>query len=364
MTAATATRAATVAAGARSAAPGMSADIDPLTHTPRDLSVDGGYLERASVGAPQQVVLNYVQRTWALSGSPAPTSRPSASASTRSSPASTTWRGPSRRRPLGVRQRPQGARDPGRPRARGPGQPGLRPGRARSPFRAAPSPPGAGHGPRRRWRHGRQRGHRRAPVRAQRRVVNHDFAKRVWFLTPQGLRPGWSTYVSTGRARYQHVIDARPGRCSPPLDRSTRTTATRSSTTTTRAPPRAASPVVNLIDQGGCPRTPPGCTATTSSPGPTSTTTTPSNPTRRRRCPGTRPAQFTLDHVQAPSPSARRVRLHLGPGQAGLLADQHERGRHQRVLPRQQLPRLAGQGADRLHRRSRQLRAAAATRCS
>ena len=29
---------------------------------------------------------------------------------------------------------------------------------------------------------------------------NHDYAKRVWFLTPQGLRPGWSTYVQTAAA--------------------------------------------------------------------------------------------------------------------------------------------------------------------
>jgi extracellular elastinolytic metalloproteinase len=41
---------------------------------------------------------------------------------------------------------------------------------------------------------------------------NNDYAKRVWFLTPQGLRPGWSTYVQTGRGAYQHVVDAVTGK--------------------------------------------------------------------------------------------------------------------------------------------------------
>ena len=40
---------------------------------------------------------------------------------------------------------------------------------------------------------------------------NHDYAKRVWFLTPAGLRPGWSTYVRAGDGAYQHVVDARTG---------------------------------------------------------------------------------------------------------------------------------------------------------
>jgi hypothetical protein len=41
---------------------------------------------------------------------------------------------------------------------------------------------------------------------------NEDFAKKVWFLTPQGLRPGWSTYVQSSKGAYQHVIDAVTGR--------------------------------------------------------------------------------------------------------------------------------------------------------
>jgi len=41
---------------------------------------------------------------------------------------------------------------------------------------------------------------------------NHDYARRVWFLTPRGLRPGWSTYVHAGAGlSYQHVIDAASG---------------------------------------------------------------------------------------------------------------------------------------------------------
>ena len=38
-----------------------------------------------------------------------------------------------------------------------------------------------------------------------------NYAKKVWFLTSAGLRPGWSTYVSTTGGAYQHVIDARSG---------------------------------------------------------------------------------------------------------------------------------------------------------
>jgi hypothetical protein len=41
--------------------------------------------------------------------------------------------------------------------------------------------------------------------------ANHDYSSRVWFLTPKGLRLGWSTYVQTGKGAYQHVIDARTG---------------------------------------------------------------------------------------------------------------------------------------------------------
>jgi extracellular elastinolytic metalloproteinase len=42
---------------------------------------------------------------------------------------------------------------------------------------------------------------------------NRDFARPVWFLTPTGLRLGWSTYVQTGpESAYQHVIDASTGR--------------------------------------------------------------------------------------------------------------------------------------------------------
>ena len=41
---------------------------------------------------------------------------------------------------------------------------------------------------------------------------DNDQAARVWFLTPQGLRSGWSTYVSTPKGSFQHVIDAASGR--------------------------------------------------------------------------------------------------------------------------------------------------------
>src|SRR4051794_1705417 len=42
--------------------------------------------------------------------------------------------------------------------------------------------------------------------------ANHDYSKKVWFLTPAGLRPGWSTYVQSSAGSYQHVIDAATGR--------------------------------------------------------------------------------------------------------------------------------------------------------
>jgi hypothetical protein len=41
---------------------------------------------------------------------------------------------------------------------------------------------------------------------------NHDYAKKVWFLTPTGLRSSWSTYTQTTNGGYQHVIDAATGR--------------------------------------------------------------------------------------------------------------------------------------------------------
>ncbi len=40
---------------------------------------------------------------------------------------------------------------------------------------------------------------------------NGDYARRVWFITRSGLRPGWSTYVQTSKGAYQHVIDAANG---------------------------------------------------------------------------------------------------------------------------------------------------------
>ena len=42
--------------------------------------------------------------------------------------------------------------------------------------------------------------------------ANHDYSKKVWFLTAGGLRPGWSTYVQSSAGSYQHVIDAATGR--------------------------------------------------------------------------------------------------------------------------------------------------------
>lgn len=54
----------------------------------------------------------------------------------------------------------------------------------------------------------------KAAKNVQGRLQSHTngYAKKVWFLTPDGLRPGWSTYVETTNGSYQHVIDARSGR--------------------------------------------------------------------------------------------------------------------------------------------------------
>jgi len=37
--------------------------------------------------------------------------------------------------------------------------------------------------------------------------TNNDYAKRVWFLTPEGLQAGWSTYTQVGdEGAFQHVV--------------------------------------------------------------------------------------------------------------------------------------------------------------
>jgi hypothetical protein len=54
----------------------------------------------------------------------------------------------------------------------------------------------------------------KAAANVQGRLQPHadGYAKRVWFLTSAGLRPGWSTYVETTNGSYQHVVDASSGR--------------------------------------------------------------------------------------------------------------------------------------------------------
>ena len=53
----------------------------------------------------------------------------------------------------------------------------------------------------------------RSGTSAQTIWSNHDYAKKVWFLTPQGLRLGWSTYVQAGSgSSFQHVVDASSGK--------------------------------------------------------------------------------------------------------------------------------------------------------
>ncbi len=52
----------------------------------------------------------------------------------------------------------------------------------------------------------------RAGSTASTRWANHDYATKVWFLTPGGLRQAWSTYVQAGAdLSYQHVVDAASG---------------------------------------------------------------------------------------------------------------------------------------------------------
>ncbi|MGC4112496.1 MAG: M36 family metallopeptidase [Nocardioides sp.] len=51
----------------------------------------------------------------------------------------------------------------------------------------------------------------RGGASAQTKWSNGDFSQAVWFVTPSGLRPGWSTYVQTSKGAFQHVIDAVSG---------------------------------------------------------------------------------------------------------------------------------------------------------
>lgn len=134
---------------------------------------------------------------------------------------------------------------------------------------------------------------------------NHDYARRVWFLTPRGLRPGWSTYVHAGAGlSYQHVIDAASGTVL--FRRSTVNQADGDAYVYDYYPGAARggdARTVNLIKRGWAgqeglrPQRVPA-----SSPGPTSTTTTVS---RRPRRP---PSQARLGVRSSSSSGSARTR--------------------------------------------------------
>ena len=205
--------------------------MDPLTHTVRDFGKLNGYLTGPLVGPG-------AHHGAALRGGP--TSRPSAFTGATSRPcrlrqdyvdpsASTTSRGPSRRRDApcsatasivrvtrdGRVLAVQGSPVSGLAQlaAKAPPAPGASPPPRRAPLSAS-NVDGTSRATR-----GSSAPRTGPPRRPCGR--NHDYAKRVWFVTRTGLRPGWSTYVQTSTgclpARHRrgdraHALTATPQR--------------------------------------------------------------------------------------------------------------------------------------------------------
>ncbi|MEP6796498.1 MAG: M36 family metallopeptidase, partial [Lapillicoccus sp.] len=208
--------AATAAAKSGGLAAGASVDLDALTLTPRNLSALDGYLTAASTAAPQKVVLDYVAAHLSAMGL------------TRADLATFTLR-TSYQDVAGVHHLSWSQSVAGTPVFGN----GLKANLAKdgriisiqgSPVSglaalAAKAPAGSLDA-------SKARSGAAADVKgtadASATVAsksgadtvwsNHDFARQVWFLTPGGLREGWSTYVQPGKgAGYQHVLDAATG---------------------------------------------------------------------------------------------------------------------------------------------------------
>ena len=177
--------------------------------------------------------------------------------------------------------------------------------------------------------------------------------------------------AETGRVLYRDLLDAATWPAAAPGPRPARTGPT--SSTTTREPPAVAAGRArsSLNRPGWLPKGRSCSSATTSTPTATSTTTTrPTPPRRSARPAGRLPVPAGQDERRRRA--VHGLRLHLGPRQRRLLADERRAHRDAELLLHQQVARLPGQGADRLHRGGRQLpagqrqraRARAATRCT
>ncbi len=254
-------RALAVTPGARSASSGASVDLDPLTRTPRNLSVLDGYLTTANQASPQQVVLDYVAAhlgvlgltqadlssfvlraayqdvagihhlSWTQSvggipvfgnGLKANLTKDGRIISIQGSPVSNVAA-------LAAKSAKPTTIDADRARTTAAADVGGKVNATASVAR-----------------------------RSGRDAVwsNHDFAKQVWFLTASGMRLGWSTYVTTGTdSAYQHVLDAATGAV---LFRRATVDKDKGDTFVYDyypGAPRGGQPrVVNLIDRGWLPR--------------------------------------------------------------------------------------------------------------
>ena len=134
--------------------------------------------------------------------------------------------------------------------------------------------------------------------------TNHDYAKRVWFLTPGGLRSGWSTYVAAGDGAYQHVVDSTTGTVL--FRRSTANSAEGDAYVFDNYPGAARGgkrKVVNLVKRGWVKRKARFLNGSSRcGVEPTSTTTTRSSRNEKTPVPGTRRhAQFPLKKFTTPA---------------------------------------------------------------
>ncbi len=212
-----ATRAGTAAARSVSTTGSPSVDLDPLTLTPRNLTVDGGYLTTASTSTPEAVVLSYVRShlaTLGLTTGDLATLRLRTSYQDVAGIHHLSWtQAVGGLTVFGNGLKANVAKDGRIISLQGSPVPGLATLAAAAPTTSALDATGARAGA------AKDVGGAASPGASITRSAsgdavwsNHDFARQVWFLTPSGLRRGWSTYVATGAdAAYQHVVDAQTG---------------------------------------------------------------------------------------------------------------------------------------------------------
>ena len=212
--------------------------------------------------------------------------------------------------------------DPGRPGARGPGQPGLGPGRvgrSRAERHQDHGRRGSVAGRvRRRWRAASEAGQQLARrFGGLDHVGEPGLARRVWFLTAAGaavrvvdVRPGRRRQELPARGRRE-----LGRRAVPPVDGRERRGRRAGLRLLPRRPPGRLARVVNFLDRGWLTRRRRSSTATAWSRGRTSTTTTSSPPREDAgaRAPGGAP-QFELDHFGKAGLVAAARRGSCAPG--------------------------------------------------